>query len=98
MPQCNLKEDVQIGDRIKRSVERHRFYDGRFGKTNRGKITISAGLAVYQSQFDKLDLLQRADEALYKAKQLGRNRLEVALERGHIKSIIKVLIYFNVLF
>lgn len=43
------------------------------------QITISVGLAVFNSGWDTLDhLISRADSALYRAKDLGRNRLEVA--------------------
>lgn len=40
-------------------------------------ITVSAGVATYSGKDDTLaDLLHRADQALYRAKQLGRNRTE----------------------
>ena len=37
-------------------------------------LTISAGVALYQKGERPQSLLQRADEALYRAKNLGRNR------------------------
>ena len=50
-----------------------------------GKIlpipTFSAGLAVYTQGETAMDLIKRADEALYRAKNLGRNRIEFADER-----------------
>ena len=36
---------------------------------------MSMGLAVIQSDDDAVSLYERADKALYKSKQLGRNRL-----------------------
>lgn len=42
------------------------------------RVTFSAGLATWRSGDDATSLIQRADEALYKAKDLGRNRLQLA--------------------
>lgn len=42
------------------------------------KVTISSGLAVYEKGItDIRDLIRRADQALYRAKQMGRDRVEV---------------------
>ena len=43
-------------------------------------ITVSIGAAIHQPQETLLDLIQRADTALYEAKPSGRNRVCVALE------------------
>jgi len=43
------------------------------------RITVSVGMAVFDPKRDTLDdLIRRADSALYRAKRLGKNRLEVA--------------------
>lgn len=43
------------------------------------RVTISAGVTTFKPTTDTLDdLLNRADQALYLAKRLGKNRLEVA--------------------
>lgn len=40
-------------------------------------ITVSVGVSQYDAQTDQTpgDLLEKADKALYKAKQAGRNRV-----------------------
>lgn len=44
-----------------------------------GVVTISLGIATYHGQYPKAEqLIKAADEALYKAKELGRNRVERA--------------------
>ena len=43
-----------------------------------GQITISAGVATYKLGEDLMDLINRADQALYRAKREGRNRVIVA--------------------
>jgi len=42
-----------------------------------GKITFSAGIAQVDSVDDARDALSRADQALYEAKNAGRNRIEI---------------------
>ncbi len=43
-----------------------------------GMVTLSAGVATYRPGEDVIDLIHRADQALYRAKHEGRNRVCVA--------------------
>mgnify|MGYP001028132410 CR=1 FL=1 len=64
LPGLNLKEAVQIGERIKESV-----------KTRCGN-TISIGVSSFpQYAFSAEELIQTADDALYQAKELSKDRV-----------------------
>lgn len=45
---------------------------------SRTQVTLSAGIAVLEPGEDEASLFRRADDALYRAKALGRNRVELA--------------------
>ncbi len=46
-----------------------------------GRVTFSAGVAAWDAGEDPESLLSRADQALYRAKENGRNRVEAARGR-----------------
>ncbi len=62
---------LQLGERLRRAVSSQRV-DGARGES----LSISLGAAVYSGEAPESweALLQRADDALYRAKHLGRNR------------------------
>jgi|AntDeeMinimDraft_5_1070356.scaffolds.fasta_scaffold15733_2 diguanylate cyclase (GGDEF)-like protein len=68
LPQTQLEEAKNIADRIKKSVQEIDIKDS-------GSITISIGAAVIRKEDDIESFLKRADDALYKAKNNGRNRI-----------------------
>jgi diguanylate cyclase len=43
-----------------------------------GQITISAGVATFRKGEDIMEFINRADQALYRAKKEGRNRVSLA--------------------
>jgi diguanylate cyclase len=51
------------------------------GQGTIGQVTVSIGVAVAQENEPLEKLLERADEALYRAKRAGRNRVEVAMPK-----------------
>ena len=58
-------------ERMRKTIESHTF------KTI-GKITFSAGIAQLQDNEKSADIINRADKALYKAKDSGRNCIKVS--------------------
>jgi diguanylate cyclase len=64
----------QVGDRIRSTIELFDFEVGdERGSTT--VVTLSMGLATAVKGDSKATLFERADQALYKSKELGRNRL-----------------------
>lgn len=63
-----------IAERVRRGVENCSYHDPQ-SKQN-VPITVSLGVAQLQANNTLNDLIQQADQALYRAKQQGRNRVE----------------------
>lgn len=73
-PDTSLDEAVILAERVKRTVGDDKFGNG----CNKVSITVSAGVTVMDTRDLSVDsLLKRADDALYKAKQEGRDRVAV---------------------
>ena len=62
-----------VGARIRSTIELYDFSINNSGQST--VVTMSMGLAVASPNDDAAKLYERADQALYKSKQLGRNRL-----------------------
>jgi diguanylate cyclase (GGDEF)-like protein len=71
------KEGIQsLGERIRIKIEKHKFYKEKVQPT--GQLTISLGGATYPKDANDMHtLIQKADEALYRAKHLGRNQMQI---------------------
>ena len=78
MPESDIKTCAIVGERLRGKVAQEAVEIG----TNHGPIsvTISIGAAATPlDRFDPADLIRRADEALYRAKDTGRNRVEASV-------------------
>ena len=78
LPQTTAFQGQRLGDRIRRSSETERFNDDDGRPVI--SVTLSVGVATFPLNERILapeDLVKGADEALYKAKETGRNRTEV---------------------
>lgn len=74
MPNTDLQQGRVVAERIRQCFQNSVIvYRGMEVRT-----TLSGGLAPFVPEVEEIDdLMRMADEALYKAKELGRNRIEV---------------------
>ncbi|MCG5511945.1 diguanylate cyclase [Ectothiorhodospira shaposhnikovii] len=70
----DIQSAMEAAERIRADVAAHAFSHG-------GEVTLSAGVAQWQPGESLVRLMERADKALYRAKQEGRNR--ACPEQGH---------------
>ena len=71
LPRADRREAYIAAERHRQSMEAH-----WIGGLEERRLTISAGLATFPiDATDGLDLLDKADQALYQAKRAGRNRV-----------------------
>jgi two-component system cell cycle response regulator len=73
LPATDMEVALKIAERMRKSVAGKAFNAGAAAPLN---ITASIGVAALEGPEDKVeDLLKRADQALYRAKREGRNRV-----------------------
>jgi diguanylate cyclase (GGDEF)-like protein len=70
-----LKDGFEVAEMIRKEVEAHEFSGSTSDPGQIMRITISAGVATFPKDgATALDIVQKADQALYRAKRSGRNR------------------------
>jgi diguanylate cyclase (GGDEF)-like protein len=70
VPEISKYDALKMAEKIRSNIENHNFSVGE-------KVTVSFGVTEYDKNARKEDLLKQADQAMYKAKQAGRNRVEL---------------------
>jgi len=70
-----LAQAEAIAERVRQALADHVFQPGNGQKLH---VTASIGIARHTGHPDQEYLIKRADQALYRAKQNGRNRVEIA--------------------
>jgi diguanylate cyclase (GGDEF)-like protein len=76
LPEANLEVTVQRAERIREAIKSIRV---DYRRQPLGVISISLGVAIFPEHSSTVEgILKKADEALYKAKHNGRDRVEIA--------------------
>ncbi|HEQ71553.1 MAG TPA: GGDEF domain-containing protein, partial [Spirochaetia bacterium] len=69
LPNTNLSQAETIGERFRKEIEKSKFICG----DEEIAITVSLGISQYRASESREKWIDRADKAMYKAKQMGRN-------------------------
>lgn len=72
LPDTPLEGAVKVAEKIRQVISKQNL---KHKDIQLGTVTVSVGVAQLAANEDKDDFFQRADDALYKAKQSGRNRV-----------------------
>ena len=76
LPNTSEEDAIIIGERIRDNVDKYYFY-GQENQPN-NNVTLSIGVSSYPLKSDsKYHFINTADDALYRAKSLGKNRVEL---------------------
>ena len=88
LPHTSLEEATVVAERIRRAVEEVRFHPRpESPQAAIGRITICVGVALFQEGMSMEDLVRRADQAMYFAKEQGRNRVAVYHPDGTLQVV-----------
>lgn len=71
LPNSDLKMSIQIAESLRKKVEKFKF-------TGVERVTSSFGVGKIDKNESKEKFLKRIDEALYKSKENGRNRITIS--------------------
>ncbi|MGE0415472.1 MAG: diguanylate cyclase [Acetobacteraceae bacterium] len=74
LPNTGLDLAMAVGEQIRRVLEKRQIMNRNTGR-RLGVVTCSIGMALYRYGEPVSELLDRADHLLYRAKDLGRNRV-----------------------
>ncbi|WP_456449764.1 diguanylate cyclase [Hydrogenimonas sp.] len=78
MPNTSLKRAFVAIEKLRRIVEERELPLDRSGRVH---VTFSAGIAEFERGMTLEKLIKQADEALYRAKESGRNRVEMYINK-----------------
>lgn len=74
LPKTPIGASMIVAESIRKAIAGREFKRKSSGE-NYGAITVSVGVAAFRMNDDAAGFIQRADEALYRAKKSGRNRV-----------------------
>ena len=76
LPNTSLENAIRVAEILRRTIE-HKEVVNRVNSEKLGQITISVGVALFRAGESLESFIERTDAAMYRAKQNGRNRVEV---------------------
>ena len=77
LPNHSLEKAKEVAEKIRITTERMKIKQ-RNSDEPIDRVTTSLGIAKFNQNEDSADFINRADSALYQAKEAGRNRVQVA--------------------
>jgi diguanylate cyclase (GGDEF)-like protein len=80
LPETSLESSRMLGERIRQAVDKAVFEGEE--QIPATKITVSVGVSCLTDDEGGYDALERADRALYKSKQAGKNLVTVLTKEG----------------
>lgn len=72
-PNASLQDSYQLAENLRKTIEKYIF-------TNNIQLTCSIGVSLLRKEDTQKTLMKRADDALYKAKNSGRNKVEKEMQ------------------
>ena len=69
LPETNKEEAIKLAEKLRNAIASYIFKDV-------SKVTVSVGVTTFNADDTKEELIKRVDNALYKAKEDGRNRIQ----------------------
>lgn len=76
-PETDIEGAKKLGEKMRKAIEESKVLHTIKNKEVELKVTVSIGVAELEKGEDRIDLMEKSDKALYKAKSLGRNCVEV---------------------
>ncbi|MCR5431680.1 MAG: diguanylate cyclase [Lachnospiraceae bacterium] len=70
----NPESAMEIAEKLRQTVENSTIAFNNGVEVTMVSVTISIGVSIWNTSFERVDLIEHADKALYYAKQHGRNR------------------------
>lgn len=85
LPNTNVQLASKLAERVRLAVEKEHY---QLNKNQNIKVTISIGVASLRRENETLEnILKTADEAMYQAKNQGRNKVAVKPLLGNEKKL-----------